>query len=562
MRYLFIFYFSLFSVHVTAQDHEIDQLVKILDDESNQQVHKRAEAYRRIQRNDSATQIKWLHLLEDRIGKNDKRRYINYVAFKARTIHYLTNDAIKKDTTSIIPFKKAFLEAEKLDEPFMSAEFSRYYGEMLYDKGEKDLALQYCLNAALQIEELGKVHFPNLKALYLTIGELFFSAKVYPQAIIYLRKGILEPDDGQLDKGIVAIGISNLAFTYGERKQYDSSLFYFEACMKYANLHGLKSWFFNAHDSRFESFLHLKQYDSCLKIANIIYEDGMTDTSAQVLLMAHWQFGEIALAQKDYEKALMHYQKAFNYRSKTSMDAFDLSLNKGISEIYEALKQPEKAFPYYKEFMRLNAISDYNNRVINESYLFAKANFEKEKLQILKFKRSYQKGILVRNVSIGVILLAAGFVVFMLNKKRRIAIAKQKQAEQSIRNFLNDTLAKNEEIETLKLTIATMGQSQDVSNKIEALSQKVILTEADWTDFQKLFESAFPGYILRLREKARQITEAELRLALLLRLKLTNKHIATMQGVGIDTVHKTKQRLRARFLASSSVELEQILLDN
>ena len=59
--------------------------------------------------------------------------------------------------------------------------------------------------------------------------------------------------------------------------------------------------------------------------------------------------------------------------------------------------------------------------------------------------------------------------------------------------------------------------------------------------------------------QAKLITEAEVRMALLLKMKLDTKQIAAMQGISPDSVRKAKQRLRNRFSVSNSVELEAII---
>jgi DNA-binding CsgD family transcriptional regulator len=48
-------------------------------------------------------------------------------------------------------------------------------------------------------------------------------------------------------------------------------------------------------------------------------------------------------------------------------------------------------------------------------------------------------------------------------------------------------------------------------------------------------------------------------MAALLKIQLSTKQIAAMQGIGSDSVHKTRHRLRQRFATGSTAELENII---
>jgi len=52
---------------------------------------------------------------------------------------------------------------------------------------------------------------------------------------------------------------------------------------------------------------------------------------------------------------------------------------------------------------------------------------------------------------------------------------------------------------------------------------------------------------------------AENRLAALTRLNLTTKQIASMLGISVDSVHKSRQRLRQRFQVNGETNLEEVV---
>ena len=92
---------------------------------------------------------------------------------------------------------------------------------------------------------------------------------------------------------------------------------------------------------------------------------------------------------------------------------------------------------------------------------------------------------------------------------------------------------------------------------ITELSSQTILTEEDWDHFRLLFEKIFPLFFQRLKNNAADITMAEQRLAALTRLHLTTRQMASMLGISVDSVSKTRQRLRKRFDLGPEVNLEE-----
>jgi DNA-directed RNA polymerase specialized sigma24 family protein len=96
---------------------------------------------------------------------------------------------------------------------------------------------------------------------------------------------------------------------------------------------------------------------------------------------------------------------------------------------------------------------------------------------------------------------------------------------------------------------------------IEELSQQTILKEEEWIKFRSLFEKIYPGFFRKLKERASDISLAEQRMAALIRLQLTTRQAASILGVSVDSVHKTRQRLRQRLRADQETSLERVILD-
>ncbi len=102
--------------------------------------------------------------------------------------------------------------------------------------------------------------------------------------------------------------------------------------------------------------------------------------------------------------------------------------------------------------------------------------------------------------------------------------------------------------------------TREVSSFGSDLYSQRILTPSDWLSFKAYFEREYPGYLNRIRSCFAGITEAEERLFLFVKLRLTNREIATILGISADSVKKTRSRLRKRLNLSENVELENFVL--
>ena len=68
-----------------------------------------------------------------------------------------------------------------------------------------------------------------------------------------------------------------------------------------------------------------------------------------------------------------------------------------------------------------------------------------------------------------------------------------------------------------------------------------------------------PFIFKTLKEKFPDITLAEQRMAALIRLNLTTRQIASMLGISVDSVHKSRQRLRHRFQVGTDTNLDEMV---
>ena len=132
-------------------------------------------------------------------------------------------------------------------------------------------------------------------------------------------------------------------------------------------------------------------------------------------------------------------------------------------------------------------------------------------------------------------------------------------AKDQLKMFTQNIIEKTNLIEKLESQIKGKETTSEQHVIITELSHQTILTEDDWSKFKSLFEKIYPGFFIKLKDKFPDITLAEQRMAALTRLQLTSKQMAAMLGISVDSVHKTRQRLRQRLRLSQESSLEEIM---
>jgi DNA-binding CsgD family transcriptional regulator len=132
-------------------------------------------------------------------------------------------------------------------------------------------------------------------------------------------------------------------------------------------------------------------------------------------------------------------------------------------------------------------------------------------------------------------------------------------AKEQLKMFTGSLVEKANLIEKLESQAKGKQATSEQQEIISELSRQTILTEDDWQKFKSLFEKIYPGFFINLKNKFHDITLAEQRMASLIRLHLTTKQMASMLGISVDSVHKTRQRLRQRLQLSNDAGLEETI---
>lgn len=246
---------------------------------------------------------------------------------------------------------------------------------------------------------------------------------------------------------------------------------------------------------------------------------------------------------------------------------------------YEKLGQYAPALRCFRKYISYKEINDEKRQFLNIQNAEFQIEFEKKQGENIIYKEKKQKDDLII-LGLFVICLILGLTSFIIIKqiqrkrkqdKELLNLRAQKMeaelhaTEREMRALLSTMFDKNkvifelqEQVESFEKTqhSKTDSEKEAMLNDLQSFS---LLTENDWIEFKRLFEKLNPGFFDFFHEKFPEITSAEIRLAALIKLNLSNLEMARTLAISPDSVRKTNLRLRKKLNIESLDDLTRFI---
>ncbi len=471
---------------------------------------------------------------------------------------------------------KALEEAYRTGDERLIAEISSYCGKSFFIIKDYESAMMYLMSG---VDLYEKLKLNSRPWDYTVLGELLYKIKDYPASISYSVQALQfwsKPGPGfKIDTGYMTFTSNTTALAYHRQQRYDSAFYYYQLALQSAS--DLKSdiWKGIVKGNMGQIYYDLKQYDTAL--AYLLYdytiskESQLYDNAANSLQWA----ARVLLAQGNSTTALAYVREAMQLL-KIRTDPYYLRNSYfTASEVFRTRGVYDSALHYNKKYELLNDSLERVAAISSIRMSKIKAADEKNRYNIQLLQRQREKQLLQRNILIAAIIVLAVLTLLLLNRqqlKNRIKLEQLEQerlrmqqeaasAKDQLQLITQNIVEKTALIEKLEEQINHSSVSADQEELLTELSRQTILTDDDWNQFKTLFQKIHPTFFNNLRQKAPDITLAEQRLAALTRLQLTTKQMASMLGISVDSVHKSRQRLRSRFQITTEVNLEEYILN-
>lgn len=479
------------------------------------------------------------------------------------------NEQVKKLIITLLEDAKQ--KSYELDDDYLAAFVSGVYGRYMSAFGETEAAVMYMMNSAELYE---KVHLSAECKIYVVLGEMLWRVREYEKCIKYTRKAIeLLPtlNDKERDWHYI-FSHNTMALAFHRMGQYDSASFYYKQGLNVAEKTNNAAWIGIFSGNMAQIYFVQGKYTMALTLFELDYKTsnrlGYYDNAANSLQWAART--NLALGKSD--SALKEVKEAFRLLQKWPAPTYLQNAYFTATEIFKKLNNNDSSF-YYSGLY--NKLHDSLEKVIYQSSVSIsklRLDDEKNRYSILNLQSEKHSQIQQRNLIIAAIVFFAAVALLVINRQRLKLKYRQQLAEQEklrveqemesaraqLQLFTQNITEKTNLIEQLEQQLQTNHSSRQEA-LIKEITNQTILTEEDWGKFKILFEKIHPGFFAQLRQRINDITLAEQRMAALIRLQLQPKQISSLLGISLNSVYKTKQRLRNRFNLATDLQVEEFL---
>lgn len=311
--------------------------------------------------------------------------------------------------------------------------------------------------------------------------------------------------------------------------------------------------------------------------------------------------GNTHFSNKEFEDALLYFNQAVEmYKSIGEAKKYAQSLN-NVGATYLELGEFSKADKTLKKCIEFNSLNKFNDNLITNYKALYELNVhvkdftnahhyfeifhaledsirgEKVKLEIarlgtevelnkhqLELKENQNLFLTAKSKYINTIIVFSllSLILIALVIIYKIKVTYKTNEQKISQNALNDLAKllreKNENLALLQDKLSKSSnyfipQNERIENRV--LEQR-ILTQNDWNAFKIYFDKSYPLYRTKLLNSFSGITEAEERLFLLIKLKLSSVDCAHILGISSESVKKTRQRLRKRIGLEAKEKLD------
>jgi DNA-binding CsgD family transcriptional regulator/tetratricopeptide (TPR) repeat protein len=444
---------------------------------------------------------------------------------------------------------------------------SFYSAKRMLHLGETGWAVMYSKNGVDLFEKDGYDVEPPV---YTDLAELLYQVREYDESIMYAKKGLNAWRNQKFEKDyknsykFKIKALNTIGSTFYKKNRYDSANTYFQKALQLANKYKDTLWKGKLlgnigriiyAQNKFDSAYYMFQTDYQTNMAGSLYNDAAS--------ASQWM-AKTNLGRGNRAAALTEAKEAVRLLCLWPNGPYLRDTYNTLTEIFRAMGNYDSAFYYNRRYMAIH--DSLEREIVTSSLAISKArlNDEVSRFNIQRLNREKRAQLVVRNFIIAGIVLLFLIALLILNRKRLKEKMKKEKVEQEMnwakeqmRLFTDNIIEKTSLIEKLELQVKRKQDTSEQQLIIAELNQQTILTEDDWLKFKSLFEKIHPAFFASLKQKVSDITVAEQRMAALTRLQLTSKQMASMLGISVDSVHKTRQRLRQRLQLGSDINLEE-----
>jgi DNA-binding CsgD family transcriptional regulator/Flp pilus assembly protein TadD len=326
-----------------------------------------------------------------------------------------------------------------------------------------------------------------------------------------------------------------------------------------------------AYNNQGQIYRFSEAYDNALKYYLLSLKECEKINYTEGMATAYQNLSTVYAKQGNKEKALWTAHKCLKLSYKVNSK---VRISEGLQELsqhYDLFKVEDSALYYYKKHYDIEKeIMEANQSKLLSQYQ-ANLGIEVKNLQIKNLRNEKEitnTRLLLVAVSVAIGLLIAAFFIYrylsvMKFRKSQLELQLKNSLqllqikEEELKTYIIDLTYKNNIIKKLKESGKETPATADY-NVNDLLEQK-IFTDDGWDKFKKRFAAIYPDFFSRIKKNDIAITEAEIRILVLMRLKLNGNEMAGILGISPQSVRVCKMRLKKKLQANNYETVEEYL---
>jgi tetratricopeptide (TPR) repeat protein len=267
-------------------------------------------------------------------------------------------------------------------------------------------------------------------------------------------------------------------------------------------------------------------------------------------------------ALKSYDRALSVFQQIQKHRNYRDDLALQIRVHDALALLYESANQTRQALHH---LTTARSITD-SLRIKERAKTIEQLNLRFEGVQQAQRLLMLEQSNKIANLRIATILTLLLLMLFvfafsgyrnrlrqkLLRAENQLLTARDLETHSKLKAleiFTRSLINKNRRLtdqEESSGTVATALHTDAPAPMVSMPVQMKILTEEDWRTYQYYFEQAYHGFIHKVQDRFSNLTQAELRLVLLIKQGYDTREIADLLGISIAGAKKTRYRLRKK----------------
>lgn len=282
---------------------------------------------------------------------------------------------------------------------------------------------------------------------------------------------------------------------------------------------------------------------------------------------------------KNFANAALKVKSLDSLMKKIESKSVKARYYEALTEYLEEIGQYKQALEKYQLSVLYKDSVEKEKDLVNFNNTEFQFQFERKQneIKLLEAKRKADEfRIFMLILALLIIIIGALLVIQQISKRRQnekeLLELKNQQIEEVLKRTENELLVVVQDLIKKNAIVTDLSEElekiqdekkDEVDSENEELSHRLqsftLLTEENWVEFKRLFEKLFPGFFDYFQTRFPDITNAEIRMAALLKINLENIEMAKALGISPDSVRKTNLRLRKRLNIEDQRELQELI---